>query len=281
MNEINIKSKNNIIEQDTVLSILNFQDGLCCNLWNEETNFFESLIYKNSFRGNLTAELEKTLFDNNLLRVAFKKTNVVIATNKATIVPRSIFSEDKIEQIYTSNFIFDSNVEKILYSELPKTKNIILYSIKKELYDFYLEKFSNCKFYSSSYSFIENSYIMNKISENRENSKIFLQVYQDYFEVLVIFKERILLFNTYKYKTDNDILYYIINIFEQLNLPQEEAEICISGIIEKTNMAIIMLKKFVKFVYFTPINNLFRYNYQFLDLQPHYFYYFLNLIKCE
>ncbi|MBQ5458811.1 MAG: DUF3822 family protein, partial [Bacteroidales bacterium] len=75
----------------------------------------------------------------------------------------------------------------------------------------------------------------------------------------------------------NDMLYFIVNTFEQLGLSQEECEVAFSGFIDQDNLAIIHLKKFVRTVYFESINRDYKYFFRFQEFSPHYFYNFLNI----
>lgn len=281
MKNVNIKPKEKSFFNSELLSILICEDGFCYALWNYEENNIEALVsYSFKDKNNFIFEIKDFLSNNNLLEKQFSKVNIIIATNEATLIPNSLFLQEKIEDIFKFNFEL-SNSKKILYCELAKTDNNLIFSINLNLYNFFTEIFKNPVFYHSATSFIEINYLENKKTKNRKKTKVYLQIYNDFFEILIIDNELILLYNTYKYKTDNDLLYYIINIFEQLKLSQEDTEICISGFIERNNNAIIMLKKFVRFVYFSATNTAFRYNFKLQDISPHYYYNFLNIFLCE
>jgi len=272
--------KNNI-KGDAILSVLITDNALCCSLWSSDENSYESIFSINFKNKNNYIEEIKTFFEKeNIFYQQYKKVNIVVATNKNTIVPTSKFSEDKLENIFYNVFEYDKN-EKVLFSKLPKTNTIIIYSIDKQLYDFFLSNFSNIFFNSISLPFIEFNFEQNKHSENKEKIQLYIQIFDNYFEILLLQNNKISFYNTYKYKTENDFLYYVINIFDKLQLSQEKTRVCISGFVDSNSLTIIMLKKFVRIVYFAVQNTNLRYNYLFNDLPSHYYHNFLNIIECE
>lgn len=277
MNNFIVKSNKLTANDTSTLSILISQNGLSYYIWTEENNTIEEISFTNTKEDY---GIENFLKDNNLLNKKFKNVFCSYAVNKATIIPQALYSEEKKEKIFSLNFNFDKDKELLFSNKCEQTKNIILFSIDKKNHNEITAAFPEAKIFSSALSFIQNSYLFNKLSLNRNTTKVFLQFFYDYFEIAVIKEEKIFLFNTYKFKSDNDIIYYIMNIFEQLKLSQDESEIMISGFIEKTNSAIFMLKKFLRLVYFSPIDTSFRYNYHYTEQQPHYLYYFINNLKC-
>lgn len=279
MNNFIIKNKNNIIDDNSILSILIAQNGLSYYIWSENNNIIEEISFVNC-KDDTKDFLKSFLLENNLLNKNFKKIICINANNKSTIIPNELFINKEKELIFSTNFDYNKENEDILINKCQQTKNIILFSIDKNIYQYIKESFQTVEFYSSAYSFIENSYLINKVSQERERTKVFLQFFFNYFEIAIIKEEKLFLYNTYKFKSDNDIIYYVMNIFDQLKLSQNESEIMLSGLIDKTNSAVFMLKKFLRLVYFSPIDTSIRYNYHYTEQQPHYLFYFINNLKC-
>ncbi|PLX06423.1 MAG: hypothetical protein C0596_18325 [Marinilabiliales bacterium] len=167
--------------------------------------------------------------------------------------------------------------EKILVCNMPKSCNVLIYSVNKNLYSEISKHFPLMSVFPQSYSFIENHYQKNKIAEDSDIGKMFVQVFDDFIEIIVLKESELKFYNTFSYKTNNDILYFIINVFEQLKLSQTETSIGFSGLIETDNLTILNLRKFVQIVYFESQNPYYKYFYKFQETAPHYFYNFLNI----
>jgi len=279
MKNILIKNNelNNIDINNYTLSILITQDGLSYSLYSISENKFQSLISKKfESKDNYLGEIESFIKEEQLNLKIFANINVIYANNKVTIIPEAIFDEHYPEKIYKLNFFHEEN-EKVFYTRLNKSSNVIVFSADKDLVGLLDSLFLRYKLLPQSFSFIESNFIKNRISENREVTKMFIQVFENFMDILVLKDNKILLYNTFCFKTNNDILYFIINVFEQLKLSQEDTEVSFSGLIETDSLAVLNLKKFVRIVYFESQNNDYKYFYKFQEIAPHYFVNFFNI----
>ncbi len=276
MKPVHIKGDIDLLSKNS-LSILITQDGLSYSIYDIDNNKMLALVSKQfSANANRCEEIKQFLTDEEVLQ--FENVNVVYATKSVTIVPDAIFEESQGENIFALNRRIADD-EKILFSKLPKSQTVLIYSAKKEiinLLDCLFTRYSICP---QSHTFIESGLTRTKISEKPNSPRMFVQVFEDFFDVLVIDKAQICNYNTYSYKSSNDILYFIVNTFEQLGMSQEECEVVFSGFIEPDDLAVIHLKKFVRNVYFESINRDYKYFYHFQEFAPHYFYNFINAGK--
>jgi len=145
------------------------------------------------------------------------------------------------------------------------------------LYKMLESEFGKFTLIPSSHSFIETNFTKNKVSENKDKTKVLVQIFGDFAELLVFDNSEIILFNTFSYKTNNDLMYFVINVFEQLKLSQEDSEIVFSGFVETDSLAVLNIRKFIAQVYFQSQNPDFKYFYKFQEIAPHYYFNFLNV----
>lgn len=268
--DIDLYSKNS-------LSILITQDGLSYSIFDINDNKVQALVSKQfSPSANKPKEIEEFLAEENVLDITFDNVKVVYASKNVTIVPAVIFDEDNAKGIYALNYKPTSNCQ-ICYSKLPKSETVVVFAIDNEIKATLDKLFAKYTLFPQSYSFIETNLTKTKISEKPNRQRMLVQVFENFFDILVIDKGQILNYNTYNYSSSNDILYFIINTFEQLELSQEDCEVDFSGFIDHDNLASIYLKKFVRTVYFESINRDFKHFYKFQEFAPHYFYNFLNI----
>ena len=276
MKSVRIKGDIDLLSKNS-LSILITQDGLSYSIYDIDNNKVLALVSKQfSANTNRCEEIKQFLSDEEVLQ--FDNVNVVYATKSVTIVPDAIFEESQAENIFDLNRRIADD-EEIHYSKLPKSQTVIIFSMKKEFVKLLDSLFNKYSIFPQSHTFIESGLTRTKISEKPNSPRMFVQVFEDFFDVLVIDKAQICNYNTYGYKSSNDILYFIVNTFEQLGLSQEECEVVFSGFIEPDDLAVIHLKKFVRNVYFESINRDYKYFYRFQEFAPHYFYNFINAGK--
>lgn len=268
--DIDLYSKNS-------LSILITQDGLSYSIFDINDNKVQALSSRKfSTTINRYKEIEDFLAEEKVLDIQFDSIKVVYASKNVTIVPAVIFDEENAHGIYALNYKPNNDCQ-ICYTKLPKSEIVVVFAIENELKATLDKLFAKYSLYPQSYPFIETYLTKTKISEKPNRQRMLVQVFENFFEILVIDKGQIINYNTYNYTSSNDILYFIINTFEQLELSQEDCEVDISGFIEPDNLAAIYLKKFVRTVYFESINKDFKHFYKFQEFAPHYFYNFLNI----
>ena len=277
MKNISIKENNNILNyNDYRLSILITQSGLSYSIFNVAENKFVTLV-SHCFvdKEKFIDEIKTFLINENINNKDFEKISILFASNKVTIVPNSLFDPQEAEKIFQLNFEL-SEIEKVLISKLHKSENTVIFSINKNLINLFDEIFYNYSIDSHSLPFIDNNFIKNKIGENNTSHSIFVQVFDEFIDILVFKDIKIQLYNTFKYKTSNDILYYIISVLEQLKLSQEKTKLSFSGFIETDNLSVINIKKFLNIVYFESLNTKFKYHYKLHEMAPHYYVNFLR-----
>ena len=276
MKTVHIKGDINLYSNNS-LSILITQDGLSYSIFDVNDNKYqvlESIQFSNT--DNRCQEIRDYLNNGNIINREYKNFNVVYSTKKTTLVPDVIFDEKSAETLFTTNHKLDCN-ETVRYSKLPKSESVVIYSVDKQVVSILDGLLPDYTLYPQTYSLIETYLTKTKIGEKPNRQRLIVQVFEDFFEILVINNCKIAGYNTYYYKTANDILYFIVNTFEQLGLSQEDCEVVFSGFIDMDDMTSLYLKKFVKTVYFESINRDCKYFFRFQEFAPHYFYNFLNI----
>jgi hypothetical protein len=259
------------------LSILLSQDGLSYSLMSVSENKYVSLISFNfSDKSNYLGEIEGFLEQEKITGQKFFGSVLMITDSRQTLIPDVLFEKGTEKTIWELNFMPDKDSE-IRYFNLTKSSNVVVYPVRNELVKLVNILLPDIQIISACIPFIESNFTRNKLSENNTNTKVFVQVFEEYAELLILNNAGIKLFNTFGYKTNNDLLYSVINVFEQLKLSRENSEVVFSGFIETDNLTVLNLRKFIGQVCFESQNPAFKYFYKFQEIAPHYFYNFLNI----
>jgi hypothetical protein len=115
-----------------------------------------------------------------------------------------------------------------------------------------------------------------KYNNPKQPEAVLVQVWDSFAEMLVFSNGTPKLFNVYDWRKSNDLVYYVLNLYKQLVLDPKTCPVMFSGWIEKNDLALIQLNKFIKHIYLETLNPDKSYSYQFQDTLPHYFVNFLN-----
>lgn len=198
----------------------------------------------------LIDNLKLILTKEPILLNKFKNTNIILQSEKKTIIPEKYYSEDSMGEIFNTSNTIGSN-ELLLVNKEFETSNYIVFSIAKDLHQFLIKSFKNCNIVSSiipliqDHSQINNNYRINIFIDNAT---------ANYYDIVAYDGDKIVLVNTQRYITDMDIAYYILNTIKSINAENCECNIILTGNYRDESEAILLLKKQIKSVSFATIN---------------------------
>ena len=110
---------------------------------------------------------------------------------------------------------------------------------------------------------------------------IYIFMLKGTFSILLIFKNNILKFcNSFTYRNISDILYYVLNVFKNLDIKQEET-INFSGLTEKYDDLSSGFSLYVRNIKFSEPSGNFTFSYVFNDTELHRFINLFNVCKLR
>jgi hypothetical protein len=215
---------------------------------------------------------------DELLNQKFKSVEILYSSLNFTLVPQAFFQNSFSEKIFSFNHEIEKgfSIERTLFQ---KAETWCLFDIPDNLREFLLLKFPKATLKSNLYPLIERGLKENK--NTLERTIVHINFFRSYFELVVISGSKLLLCNQFEYSGEEDVLYYVLNVFDRLKLSPENTELLLHGAIEPTNPLYQILKKYLKRVGFAKPNTLFNYSYTFADVPDHSFTTLLDLYKCE
>lgn len=153
------------------------------------------------------------------LQAGFQDVLVLHDNNLNTFVPTALFDESALGSYLQYNtkvfptdyFDFDSVTQL-------QTENIYVPYVAFNNY--FLDVFG-----SFNFQHINTSLVQHFLAKSVNNGLIefFVHVSENHFEIVLFQNKKLVLFNSYEYKTKEDFIYYILFVFEQLQLnPQTQ-----------------------------------------------------------
>jgi len=228
----NSKDLNNLNESH--LSIQLSLDGFSFCIINKTLNEVTAL-YTYTFPNNSPTP-EKHL-DNvievfkkeKLLNRRYHTVNITHVNELSTLVPKALFVPEQIK----SYIKYSSKVYKndyIVHDPLVNHDMMNVYIPFVNINNFLLEKFGAFEYKHFSTVLVENLMNTYKFSERPH---MFVNICDEHFEIVIIANSKLLLYNSYKYQTKEDFIYYVLFTAEQLKLDTEKFELIFSGNIDK------------------------------------------------
>ena len=109
-------------------------------------------------------------------------------------------------------------------------------------------------------------------SKNQTTKKVAVHVYATHFEVAVIEGKNLLFYNTFNYQTPEDFIYYLLFVYEQLQVNPETIEAIFLGEIEKNSEIYTLTQKYIRTVKFGERSDNADYSYQLQTLPKHFYF---------
>jgi len=212
------------------------------------------------------------------LNLKYKSVEIIYATEKFTLVPQVLYQNGYAEKYFGFNHEGEKgySVDKTF---LTKAEAWCIFSIPENLKEFLVLKFPKATIRHNLFPLIEKTLKENKNFPERK--QVHLNFFRSCFELIVISGSKLQMCNQFCYSGENDVLYYILNVFDQLKLSPETTELIIHGDFQQTDPIYQSVKRYIRKTIFASPTSLFKYSYTFSQLPDHYFTSLLDLYKCE
>ncbi|MDA3911400.1 MAG: DUF3822 family protein [Bacteroidales bacterium] len=275
MKQLNIFDKDlqKTAAQNCTISILLAGDGYCFSIKDVSQDRYMLLkTFPGDYKpDDVKAEAEalmQLIWENPKL---IKTEHLIYSNRHCLLIPPAFDEDTQLNDIV--NFHFPVNFDKLtLKSRFDKYS--MAYLVNAENHKKYVDIFRPEHVGNMAESLIKTAL---EYAEGQENNAVHVQVWKSHFDLVVVKNKQILMFNSYRYKSGNDIVYFILNAYKQLVLDPKQTALMLSGWIEKNDNAVIQLNKFIRNMYFETVNPQKKYSYHFQDSLPHYFIHFLNI----
>jgi len=276
------KSFNNTPFHSCILSMQMSMHGVLISVYDDEKNKFIGL---ESFRlvglkneNQVAGELDSLIKEREWLTDTFKKINIIYLDPITTLIPQALFEEKNKELYLNFNQITDGNTS-VNFNLLKNAAAVNVFRIPKSVEVKIKTLWPDTKFFHPSSVFIESLLINYK--NKTTNKKLFVQVNHDYFEVVYLKDGKLSFHNTFKFRSKEDFIYFLLTTIEQLKLNPEEVNVILSGLIDKSSIYYEMVYQYIRNNEFIERNETFNYSYLFDNLAHHKYYVLFNMLQCE
>ncbi len=168
----------------------------------------------------------KTVFQHKAFSYTYKKVSCLFSTERCTIVPISLYVQNDLETIFTVNHPLHD--KEILESyKIKNAESFIIYPISQELHALCTQKFgANLHIYPHIAPLFESAMLQSKQSEK---TQMYISIQKSFFDMLIVNGSNILFYNTFTFSNINDYIFYVMNVFEQLQLNPMQIPVVLTG----------------------------------------------------
>lgn len=225
----------------------------------------------------LSLLLQKFIPKLQWLNLDYESVKLVFETSKSTLIPKPLFQAGHVNQYLKFNFNTDES-DQLCNEYLPLLGAQNIWAIPGNIYRILNDFFPGAQIFHHASPLIESLLLQNKNSESGE--KVFVNVRKSWLDIVVLDGNRLIFYNTFKYKAKEDFIYFLIYVFEQLNLNPENTDVVLLGEILKVSSVYEITYKYIRNISFARRSSDYLYGYAFDDLPEHFYFNLIHLQQC-
>ena len=192
------------------------------------------------------SNLEDTIRNSHWLQKEFNTSHICSTTSKATLIPTSLFDEEKKAQYLAFNH---KKVEQldVLNDTIEPIDSMCVYGVSKAEKDIVSTFFSK-----STFSHFSTKYIPFFLTENKniQSQKMLVNVTYNQLYISVLQNSNLAFFNVFRFSSAHDCTYYILFVCEQLKLNPETLLLELSGNVNKESEIYQLVYTYIRSVSF-------------------------------
>lgn len=227
-----------------------------------------------------TKQLELLYEDHWLLKAGFwKSVKLSVKNLKFSLVPASLFDAEYAPDYLNFVAQLDNNDE--LYHFKHNSNDMVnVFVAEKHITDWFKSKYpgKNLEVFHHTSLFIEAI-----LQNNAKHSDRCMHVNVELGMMTIVVKSgfKIEFCNSYRYKTANDLLYFIMFAFDELNLDTNTLPIILAGNIKENSEQTEKLSKYIRFIYFSNRTQTLKFGYKFDEICDHNYFDLYSLHLCQ
>lgn len=198
-------------------------------------------------------QYKEVLNQTDFLQRDFENVYYVSSSPIHALVPDAFFDANKTEELIAFQNT-DVDLHKIVYSNIALLNAKMVYAMDIQELALIRSKFPDLKLLHSSACIFK--YIQHL---NYAGHAMFINFNEDQFELAVMHHKNCILYNTYKFNTIEDFIYFPLFITEQFGISKSNMQIILFGDVEQEDEKHQALMKYFSSVYFANIDKRFEY----------------------
>lgn len=260
-----------------ILSIRYATDGLSFCVHDQNNRLLVFFLQPFNLEGTdaVIAKVKKIMVDDILLNLKYKKVFLIPCNKEKILLPTHAFNKNTLADMYRLCFQPHKN-DTLIFRKIRIMESYIVEALPRSFVTFLTARYQSLCIVNSAYPFIIHS--LSSILFNADH--MFIDIHDQYFDLLLTRNNDVALFNSFTYGSVNDIIYYCLNCLKQCSISKDNLQTTISGNLVNDPMLADTLSKFIpniSVLNYAPLSQLVKND----ELNNSSFIHLLNIHKCE
>ena len=218
------------------------------------------------------SEISEIISNDDVIKNEFSSQSIAFVNFPSTLVPSEIYRKENAQTFLEFN---TKVIGEVISEEIASQEAHLIYCVPKNLLKIVHNFFPHAKQKSQENILIQQ---YNKLNNERNKAYAYLNNNK---VVISIFKgKKLILNNTFEYFTKEDLLYFLLFSFEQLNLSTKGTELVLFGDIEIEDEYFYLLYQYVEEIKLGNRPHHFTFPNVFSDLSNHKYFGLFTQVLC-
>lgn len=229
--------------RESILLIEWLSNSLNFSIYNEKLNqvicsavapiFLDLYDYNEQAFNRLISEQE-------VFQYSFKKTIALIDTPYFTLIPKAFYDESKREELLRFNVKLPSGNLVFKSKEITGSKYFLVYAFPKNILNSLENSFLNIEYKPLIEVLIDQNL------KSNEKYSFHCHISPQSFMGVYTSNQKLIFANRFNYEAPEDLVYNVLNIFQQLGLNNELDTLFLSGSISKESDFYTLMYKYIR-----------------------------------
>jgi hypothetical protein len=219
--------------------------------------------------------LEKIKSDSDILKNEYSKTILIPDNPVYTLIPDKLFIAEEARKYLEFNHAISTN-EIINVDNISEIAIKNIYQMPFQANSFFRKIFANYE-YRHLTTILIKSVLKNKILQE----KVLVNIGKHRIDIIHATKEKLKFCNSFKFDMDEDMIYFLLNVYQQLGFDTNIMPVILSGEIEKDSSVYQMIYKYIRNVSFVRTADIIQFAPYSAAILPHRYFTLFNSFVCE
>lgn len=232
---------------------------------------------------DLLDQLDILFEDHVLIKAGFwKSITLGIKNTQFSLVPESLFEKEYLKEYLILNTTLDREPdEEYHFFKQKQTEAINIFATNNRLTSWFNKMYplKQIRIIHHTSSMIEGILLQKDLAPSEKS--VYIQVEQYFLTITVKQGKKLIFCNSFTFNTSEDFVYFILFVFDQLELNPEKCPVVVFGEITHDSESFSKLYKYIRYLSFGSKPEFIRFGYQFDEVFDHRYFDLYNMHLCQ
>jgi hypothetical protein len=210
------------------------------------------------------------------LQRTYQGVSCIQVESRSTLLPAALFDRDHLKLYFEFNHVLN-DLDELHYNYLKPADAYLVFPIFSEITNLYLKRWLNIRFYHQATPLAD---LLLSPDVPREKL-VAVNFNPGHLDILAVGSGKLKYLNNFKFRSEEDALYFMLFVYDKLGLDQETTPLLISGEMDKFTQQPSRLKRYFRKLSFQTAPSGFQYPPSFQKVQEHSLLNLLRIYRCE